>query len=125
MATLDDKLPHVHVALCRFIAEEAFSFRMRELAPDALRILDMQDFHTLRNGACSLALHAAYFTLICWSLSGGSATSMLQGAEVMQPGCQGGRGCWRREAASQKFWRTAQTRAAPACSGSWPPSTGA
>ena len=34
----------------RFIAEEAFSFRIREVAPDALRVLDMQDCHALRSG---------------------------------------------------------------------------
>ncbi|PRW59577.1 glycosyl transferase [Chlorella sorokiniana] len=36
------------VVFDRFYAEEAFSFRVRELAPSALRILDMQDFHALR-----------------------------------------------------------------------------
>lgn len=34
----------------RFMAEEAYSFRVRELAPNALRVLDMQDLHALRKG---------------------------------------------------------------------------
>ena len=31
--------------------EETFSFRVRELAPGALRVLDMQDMEALRRGA--------------------------------------------------------------------------
>lgn len=34
----------------RFYAEEAYSFRIREQCPHALRILDMQDMHSLRIG---------------------------------------------------------------------------
>jgi hypothetical protein len=34
----------------RFFAEEAFSFRVRELSPTSLRLLDMQDLHALRRG---------------------------------------------------------------------------
>ncbi|KAL4429361.1 hypothetical protein ABPG77_005135 [Micractinium sp. CCAP 211/92] len=45
------------VVFDRFYAEEAFSFRVRELAPRALRILDMQDFHALR--ACRQRLAEA------------------------------------------------------------------
>eukprot|EP00891_Asterochloris_glomerata_P003663 jgi/Astpho2/3663/e_gw1.00059.37.1_t len=36
----------------RFYTEEAFSFRVREVAPEALRVLDMQDCHFLRKGRC-------------------------------------------------------------------------
>jgi hypothetical protein len=36
------------VVFDRFYCEEAFSFRVRELAPGALRVLDMQDMHALR-----------------------------------------------------------------------------
>jgi len=32
----------------RYFAEEAFSSRLRDLAPEAVRILDMQDLHSLR-----------------------------------------------------------------------------
>lgn len=32
----------------RFYSEEAFSFRIRSISPDALLILDMQDVHSLR-----------------------------------------------------------------------------
>ncbi len=35
---------------CSFAPQEMFSFRARELAPDALRVLDMQDMHSLRAG---------------------------------------------------------------------------
>lgn len=34
----------------RFYSEEAFSFRVREVCPDALLVLDMQDIHSLRIG---------------------------------------------------------------------------
>ena len=40
---------------CRFYSEEAYSFRVRDIVPDALRVLDMQDMHCLRKGA-----HVAY-----------------------------------------------------------------
>ena len=36
---------------CRMASEETFSFRVRELAPAALRVLDMQDMEALRRGA--------------------------------------------------------------------------
>ncbi|KAA8491663.1 hypothetical protein FVE85_9710 [Porphyridium purpureum] len=36
------------VVFDRFMAEEAFSFRVRAVNPDAIRILDMQDLHSLR-----------------------------------------------------------------------------
>jgi len=38
------------VVFDRFYAEEAYSFRIREQCPHALRILDMQDVHSLRIG---------------------------------------------------------------------------
>lgn len=38
----------------RFYAEEAFSFTIKEVCPDALRILDMQDVHSLRIGRQTL-----------------------------------------------------------------------
>lgn len=34
----------------RFIAEEAFGFRVKQLLPEALRVLDLQDLHFLRKG---------------------------------------------------------------------------
>ncbi len=37
--------------MCRFYSEEAYSFRVRNIAPGALRVLDMQDMHCLRKGA--------------------------------------------------------------------------
>lgn len=48
-AVLERVRPSV-VVFDRFFTEEAFSFRVRELAPDALRVLDMQDVHSLRRG---------------------------------------------------------------------------
>ena len=42
------------VVFDRFASEEAFSFRVRELVPDALRVLDMQDVHALRRGRQAL-----------------------------------------------------------------------
>ena len=36
--------------MCRFIAEEAYSFWIKKLAPAALRVLDLQDLHSLRRG---------------------------------------------------------------------------
>jgi hypothetical protein len=44
---LDSSRPSV-VIFDRFFTEEAFSFRVRELAPEAIRVLDMQDMHSLR-----------------------------------------------------------------------------
>ncbi|KAL7537352.1 hypothetical protein ACHAXR_007758 [Thalassiosira sp. AJA248-18] len=38
------------VVFDRFYAEEAFSFRIREMCPNALLVLDMQDIHSLRLG---------------------------------------------------------------------------
>ena len=43
------------VVFDRFYSEEAYSFRTRELAPGAMRLLDMQDFHALRGGRQRLA----------------------------------------------------------------------
>lgn len=42
------------VVFDRFYAEEAYSFIIKEVCPDALRILDMQDVHSLRIGRQSL-----------------------------------------------------------------------
>jgi len=39
----------------RFYAEEMFSFRVKDILPDALRVLDMQDVHFLREGRQILA----------------------------------------------------------------------
>ena len=36
--------------LLRYYAEEAYSFMVRQHAPQAMRVLDMQDFHALRQG---------------------------------------------------------------------------
>ena len=36
--------------------KEAFSFLVRQHAPQALRVLDMQDFHALRRGAALASL---------------------------------------------------------------------
>ena len=44
MGELDPDL----VIFDRFVAEEAFSSRVRELSPSAIRVLDMQDMHSLR-----------------------------------------------------------------------------
>ena len=43
---------------CRFYTEEAYSFRVRSVIPNALQILDMQDMHSLRKGSpiCSALL---------------------------------------------------------------------
>lgn len=40
--------------LLRYYAEEAFSFLVRQHAPQAMRVLDMQDFHALRQGGYAL-----------------------------------------------------------------------
>jgi hypothetical protein len=48
LATVLEAVQPTVVVFDRFYAEEAFSFRVRELAPAALRVLDMQDFHALR-----------------------------------------------------------------------------
>lgn len=52
----------------RFYTEEAYSFRVRELFPDALRILDMQDMHSLRAGQLTAACAAPKHVLsqISW-----------------------------------------------------------
>ena len=42
------------VVFDRFMAEEAFSFRIRELSPQSLRVLDMQDLHSLRQSRQTL-----------------------------------------------------------------------
>eukprot|EP00887_Chlorella_sp_A99_P006444 scaffold3.g6444.t1 len=55
-ATLAAARPGV-VVFDRFYAEEFYSSRVRELAPDALRVLDMQDMHSLR-GAREAAVRA-------------------------------------------------------------------
>jgi glycosyltransferase involved in cell wall biosynthesis len=39
----------------RFYAEEMFSFRVKDLVPKALRVLDMQDIHFLREGRQAVA----------------------------------------------------------------------
>jgi len=46
----NDHGPISAVVFDRFYAEEAFSFRIREICPDALLVLDMQDIHSLRLG---------------------------------------------------------------------------
>ncbi|KAL9185917.1 hypothetical protein ACHAXT_003694 [Thalassiosira profunda] len=46
----DDHGPIRAVVFDRFYAEEAYSFRIRELCPDAVLVLDMQDVHSLRAG---------------------------------------------------------------------------
>lgn len=43
----------------RFFAEEMFSFHVRDLLPKALRVLDMQDVHFLREGRRRLAAQGA------------------------------------------------------------------
>eukprot|EP00985_Skeletonema_marinoi_P028686 scaffold25693_cov229-Skeletonema_marinoi.AAC.6 len=55
MTNLLQHIQHTHgtiraVVFDRFYAEEAYSFRIREQCPNALRILDMQDVHSLRIG---------------------------------------------------------------------------
>ncbi len=39
---------------CRFYTEEAFSFNVHRHASQALRVLDMQDLHSLRQGLTAL-----------------------------------------------------------------------
>mmetsp|Transcript_26458 Transcript_26458/g.39300 ORF Transcript_26458/g.39300 Transcript_26458/m.39300 type:complete len:197 (-) Transcript_26458:119-709(-) len=46
-ALLDNTKPDV-VIFDRFFAEEAYSFHIKERVSNALRVLDMQDFHALR-----------------------------------------------------------------------------
>ena len=46
-AALEASSPSV-VVFDRFTSEEAFSWRVREKAPQAARVLDMQDYHALR-----------------------------------------------------------------------------
>ena len=46
-AVLHSTRPSI-VLFDRFYAEEMFSFRVKEIVPDALRVLDMQDVHFLR-----------------------------------------------------------------------------
>ena len=52
-AVLADSQPDV-VVFDRFTAEEAFSFRVKQLMPGALRVLDMQDMHSLRRARHAL-----------------------------------------------------------------------
>lgn len=61
-AVLQATRPDV-VIFDRFIAEEAFSWRVRETLPAAARVLDMQDCHALRRArgvAASAALRAGH-----------------------------------------------------------------
>jgi glycosyltransferase involved in cell wall biosynthesis len=53
---LEESAPDV-VLFDRFTSEEMFSFRVRQLRPQALRVLDTQDLHALRRARA--ALHAA------------------------------------------------------------------
>jgi O-antigen biosynthesis protein len=53
-AVLQATRPSV-VLFDRFYAEEMFSFRIKDILPDALRVLDMQDVHFLREGRQLLA----------------------------------------------------------------------
>ena len=46
-ALVDDARPDC-VVFDRFLAEEAYAGRLREIAPDVVRVLDMQDAHALR-----------------------------------------------------------------------------
>lgn len=46
------------VVFDRFFTEEAFSFRVREIAPEAVRVLDMQDVHSLRRARQQLVERA-------------------------------------------------------------------
>jgi Txe/YoeB family toxin of Txe-Axe toxin-antitoxin module len=59
MKTLLNTINDVHgpikaVVFDRFYTEEAFSFMVKEACPNALRILDMQDVHSLRIGRQNL-----------------------------------------------------------------------
>lgn len=44
---------------CRFYSEEAYSFRVRQVLPEALRVLDMQDMHCLRKGVDASKAHCS------------------------------------------------------------------
>jgi hypothetical protein len=48
-AVLQSTRPSI-VIFDRFYAEEMFSFRVKDMIPEALRVLDMQDVHFLREG---------------------------------------------------------------------------
>ena len=59
MKALLNTIQNVHepikaVVFDRFYTEEAFSFMVKEACPNALRILDMQDVHSLRIGRQNL-----------------------------------------------------------------------
>ena len=47
-----------HIMLFRYYAEEAFSFMVCQHAPHAMRVLDMQDFHALRQGGVMSNQHS-------------------------------------------------------------------
>ena len=57
-AVLRQAAPDV-VVFDRFMAEEAFSFRVRSVVPSAARVLDMQDLHALRYARQALVVAAS------------------------------------------------------------------
>ncbi|GAB4821957.1 hypothetical protein N2152v2_009003 [Parachlorella kessleri] len=69
----------------RFYAEEAFSFRVRDLAPGALRVLDMQDVHFLRAGRQRLAAQGAPLPeVLAWRPTSESAECLRELASIQR-----------------------------------------
>jgi hypothetical protein len=72
----------------RFYTEEAFSFRVRELAPRALRVLDMQDVHFLRAGRQELAaLGAPMAEVMAWRPGTDAAECLRELASIHRWAC--------------------------------------
>jgi hypothetical protein len=107
----------------RFFAEEMFSFRVRQAAPGALRVLDMQDMHFLREGepqplftlAASRQRRTRQPPSALGDLGDPRRRRLPQGASSWS---RRGRG-WRRS------WPAARTPPPPPPCGSCPPSTAA
>jgi hypothetical protein len=80
---LDATRPSI-VVFDRFMAEEAYSFRVRELAPDALRVLDMQDLHALRKGRQELVESGADAHDVLMHKPSASSESLLRELGAIQ-----------------------------------------
>ena len=55
------------VVFDRFISEEQFGWRVAKYAPNALRILDTEDLHSLRTYAANLAFSKGEMTFDTWA----------------------------------------------------------
>ena len=71
----------------RMACEETFSFRIRELAPGALRVLDMQDMEALRRGAQPYTSNLAS-AIIRGAARGGHAGHVCAPARCQASTCQ-------------------------------------